>query len=155
MNPTFILTRASDLVVGDVIKFPEEYGPNLYCRINEIEITGKGRIHVFGHVDRLPQVVIAESEGYINLLTSKQSKAYEPEQKVKCVSNFQELLAARNAEIEQEEIEILKEQRAGAFTVGQLIEFLQKQNSSAYPVINDGNLDDVYITPETLRIEPA
>jgi hypothetical protein len=155
MNPTFILTRASDLVVGDVIKFPEEYGPNLYCRINEIEITGKGRIHVFGHVDRLLQVVITESEGYINLLTSKQSKAYEPEQKVKCVANFQELLAARNAEIEQEEIEILKEQRVGALTVGQLIEFLQKQNSADYPVINDGNLDDAYITPETIRIEPA
>lgn len=155
MDPTFILRRASELAAGDVIKFPEEYGPNLYCRINEIKVTNRGRIHVFGRVDQLRQIIIAESEGFINLLTSKQSKAYEPEQKIKYVSNFQELLAARNAEVEQEEVEILNEQRTNAFTVGQLIEFLQKQNSGDYPVINDGNLDGVYINLENLQIEPA
>jgi hypothetical protein len=154
MAPTFIIKRANELVAGDMFMLPGQditldWRHVQYCKVIGAEETSNYKIKVFGPLKMLSDFVYYKIADFSALFNVK-TRVWEFDQKLACLTNFDQLVEAQKIEIAAEEAEERKRLReeSGALMVGQLMAILQKQDPGDYVTS-----DERYIREEDLRFE--
>ncbi len=153
MEPTFIVKRANELSPGDIFQFPGQDLDSVYnlsfCHVVSAEVNAKSKVRVFGTQTSLRTLLELTGIDY----QSKTYKVWEFDQKLKVLTNFDQLAKHRKAEIAAEKAEYIKMTRTavGALTVEDIIKFLQTQNPQDYVIFE--NESGSYVNEDSLYFD--